>query len=315
MPSSRIIIALCLLTGTLLSRTAYSQGCSDAGFCTMGAMKPDQPFARKLNLRLRSLDLSYYHGTTTLTPVISSLTADLNFSLNDRNSFQVKLPYQWVRGRLGETSGAGDLSLCLTRTVWSGDIWTISGSLGTKIPVNRSNKTNNEGLPLPMYYQTSLGTYDGIAGVSVLSRKWLFATGIQMPYNTNGNEFLWGKWSGKPELTDYVSHYGRANSLKRGTDIMMRAERNFRFSRLNASLGLLPIWRIKQDEFANAQGVRIRQSGTTGMAMSAIATIGYNFGVRNGIRFLYGKKITQRSVNPDGLTRRSVFTITYSHRF
>ncbi|MFM7328322.1 MAG: hypothetical protein ACKO3B_06275 [Bacteroidota bacterium] len=278
-------------------------------------MKPDQPYSRRINIKLRSLDISYYRGKTTLTPVVYSMTADFNFSLNNKNSFQVKVPYQWVQGKLGNTAGAGDLSLCLTRTVWSGDEWTLSSSVGAKVPVNRSNKTSGEGLPLPMYYQTSLGTYDGIAGLSLLSRKWLFATGIQVPFNSNGNEFLWGKWSSRPDLTTYVGHYGRANELKRGTDVMMRAERNFRFSRLNASIGVLPIWRITRDEFVAGQGIRVKQSGTTGMAMSAIATLGYNFGVKNGIRFLYGKKLTQRSVNPDGLTRRSVFTITYSHRF
>ncbi|MFM9076573.1 MAG: hypothetical protein ACKORJ_13570, partial [Bacteroidota bacterium] len=84
-------------------------------------MKPDQPYSRRINIKLRSLDISYYRGKTTLTPVVYSMTADFNFSLNNKNSFQVKVPYQWVQGKLGNTAGAGDLSLCLTRTVWSGD--------------------------------------------------------------------------------------------------------------------------------------------------------------------------------------------------
>jgi hypothetical protein len=53
----------------LASGNALSQGCSDAGFCTMGAMKPDQPYNKKIQLKLRSMELSFYRGTTTTTPV------------------------------------------------------------------------------------------------------------------------------------------------------------------------------------------------------------------------------------------------------
>ena len=199
----------------ILLPSVYGQGCSDAGFCTMGAMKPDQPFSRRLNIRLRSMELSYYRGKTTMTPVVHSMTADLNFTLNTRNGLQVKLPFQWVNGRLGDTKGAGDISLCYTRLVWNGDVWNLSASMGAKLPTNRSDKTSAEGLPLPMYYQTSLGTYDGIAGLSLISRKWMFATGLQVPFNQNGNQFLWGKWASRPDVSDYILGYGRAKEIGR----------------------------------------------------------------------------------------------------
>src|SRR5688572_799599 len=167
-----------------------AQGCSDAGFCTMGAMKPDQPFNKKVALKLRSMELSFYRGTTSLTPVIYVATADLNFSLNDKNFIQVKLPYQAITGRLANTSGIGDISLCITRNVISTEKSDLKFSLGTKIPTNQSNKEVG-GRPLPMYYQTSLGTHDVIGGLSFLTREWLLATGIQVPLNKNDNQFLW----------------------------------------------------------------------------------------------------------------------------
>ena len=49
---------------------AFSQGCSDAGFCTMGAMRPDQAYSKRVDLRLRSLELNYYRGKSLLSPVI-----------------------------------------------------------------------------------------------------------------------------------------------------------------------------------------------------------------------------------------------------
>ncbi|MBT1695741.1 hypothetical protein KK083_02555 [Fulvivirgaceae bacterium PWU4] len=303
----------------LVSGNVFSQGCSDAGFCTMGAMKPDQPFNKKIELRLRSMELSFYRGTTTLTPVIYVATADLNFSLNTKTSFQVKLPYQAVRGRLANTSGMGDISLCLTRNVLTRERFDINVSLGAKIPTNHSDKDVN-GLPLPMYYQTSLGTYDAIAGLSLITRQWLFATGIQVPLNKNDNGFIWSAWDGSDEKA-YVDRYNQAKDLKRGTDVMLRVERNFRFSRLNFSLGLLPIYRITRDEFnrsgkdAGSAETRIIHPVARGLALSGIFTAGYNFDVRSGVKLLLGHKIVQRDINPDGLTRELVSSISYYYRF
>lgn len=310
----------CLIIVFAFSIQARSQGCSDAGFCTMGAMKPDQHFSKKLNLKLRSMELSFYRGTTTLTPIVKSVTADLNFSLNSKNTFQVKLPYQWVDGRLGSTQDLGDISLCFTRNLVSKEGLDLNLSLGGKIPTNSSDKTIhdetlNKDLPLPMYYQTSLGTYDVIGGLSLINRKWLFATGIQIPMNENKNQFLWGKWAGSSEDQAYVNRYAKSKELKRGIDVMLRLERNFRFSRLNFSMGLLPIYRIVKDEITDPTGKRVKPDGTTGLALSGIVTAGYSFSVRTGVKVLVGHKITQRDENPDGLTRHLVTSFTYFYRF
>lgn len=297
----------------LVVRVAFSQGCSDAGFCTMGAMKPDQPYNKNIPIRLRSMEVSFYRGTTTLTPIVYVATLDASFSVGKKNSFQVKLPFQAVQGRLANTSGIGDISLCFTRTIYASEKFDVSVSLGSKIPTNKSNKTEN-GFPLPMYYQTSLGTYDAIAGISLVNRKWLFATGIQVPLNKNHNEFLWGRWAGSGEDPAYIEKYARANQLKRGIDVMLRVERNFRFSRLNFSVGMLPIYRITNDEIELPEG-RVKPDGAKGLALSAIGTVGYSFNVKSGVRLLMGHKIVQRDENPDGLTRHLVSSVTYFYRF
>src|SRR5688572_833415 len=133
----------------LLPAWSFSQGCSDAGFCTMGAMKPDQPFNKKLSLRLRSIEVSFYRGTTPLTPIIYVATADFNFYLNSKTAFQIKLPYQAVEGRLAKTSGIGDISLCVTRSIFKTENFDINFSAGAKIPSNKSSK-DIDNLPLPM---------------------------------------------------------------------------------------------------------------------------------------------------------------------
>lgn len=298
--------------------TVLGQGCSDAGFCTMGAMKPDQPFNKKVPIRLRSMEISFYRGTTTLSPVVYVATADMSFNIFDSKTFfQLKLPYQAVSGNFGNTGSLGDISLCFTRNVYSAEKFDVSVSLGGKIPSNDSNLKEPGGAAFPMYYQTSLGTYDAIAGVSLVSRKWLFATGIQHPFNSIGNEFAWGEWFPIYEGSDdYVRDYDQCYELKRGTDVMLRAERNFRFARINFSVGLLPIFRVTKDEILNTNtDERTKLDGTLGMALSGIVTAGYSFNTKSGVRLLAGHKITQRDVNPDGLTREMVTTVSYFYRF
>lgn len=311
------VSVLILLTG--LSWQVSAQGCSDAGFCTMGAMKPDQPFNKKVPLKLRSMEISFYRGTTTLSPVVYVATLDMSFNIIDSKTFlQVKVPYQAIKGNFGDASGLSDLSFCLTRTLYSSEKFDIGLTVGGKIPSNDSNVKDKEfNLPLPMYYQPSLGTYDAIAGISLVNRKWLFATGVQHPFNENGNRFTWDDWipvyDGGEE---YVRDNNRAYELKRGTDIMFRAERNFRFARFNFSLGVLPIWRITKDEILDHNtNERVKLDGTLGMALSVVGTAGYNFNVKSGVRLLLGYKLVQRDLNPDGLTRNEIITTSYYYRF
>jgi len=323
--TSRILLVFFLISPLF----ANSQGCSDAGFCTMGAMKPDQPYNKRVAVKLQSAEISFYRGKTTLTPIVYVATADLNFRVGRKNTFQVKLPYQWVTGRLADTHGTSDISLCFTRNIYSSDKFSLNLSLGGKIPTNHSDKSTAakngepEQWPLPMYYQTSLGTYDIISGISLINRKWLLATGIQIPLNHNRNQFVWSSWAEAPgDLKGYVDEYNQAKDLKRGIDVMLRVERNFRFSKMNFSVGALPIYRVVPDEFVKSgteagsplQKVKPKDA-TTGLALSAIGTVGYNFDVRSGVKLLVGRKITQRETNPDGLTRHFVSSITYIYRF
>ncbi|MCB0489320.1 MAG: hypothetical protein KDC99_12650 [Cyclobacteriaceae bacterium] len=305
---------------TALAIQVNAQGCSDAGFCTMGAMKPDQPFNKKVEFKLRSMEFSFYRGTTTTSPIVYVATADFSFSLNRNTFFQVKLPYQAVNGNFGSTNGLSDISLSLTRTLKSTDKYDINATVGGKIPSNNadlSDPTRNN-IDFPMYYQTSLGTYDAIAGISLKTRDWLFATGIQHPFNENENTFKFKEWPEPDIYPDslYVRTYFESNKLKRGTDVMLRVERNFRFAQYNFSLGALPIFRITKDEIEDPDtGLRKKLDGTTGMALSIIGTFGYSLNVRSGVRLLMGVKLTDRKVNPDGLTRNMVSTVSYYYRF
>lgn len=302
----------------------YGQGCSDAGFCTMGAMKPDQTYNKKVNLKLRSIEVSYYQGQTTLTPVVYVAGIDATLGIGEKMALQVKLPYQWVKGNFDNTSGVGDISLSLTRKLIDGETFDFSATVGTKIPSNKSDlkssgdkKPLSEGLVLPMYYQTSLGSYDFVAGASLLSSKWLFATGIQAALTANNNTWWPGEWLPPVYPSEsYVRSYDIATKLKRGTDVMFRAERNFRFTKYSFNIGALAIYRITKDQIEDRDtGEYVKLDGTTGLAFTMLGSFTYNVNINNSIKLGYGHKITDREVNPDGLTRHSVMTLGYLFRF
>lgn len=305
----------------LMCIKSLAQGCSDAGFCTMGAMKPDQNYSKRIAVKLRSLEVNYYHGKSLLSPVIHATTLDFNIGINDLSSFQIKLPYQWINGSLGDNAGMGDISLSYSRLLKATNKWNINGTLGTKIPTNDGNATVSnaftEGreVPLHMYYQTSLGSFDAIAGLAALSSKWLFATGIQIALTENNNQFAWADFPSYPSQ-EYLEKYNQGPELHRGIDVMLRAERNWRFTNFNFSLGLLPIFRITKDEtrMINSEE-RIKRDRTVGLAMSLIGSFGYQFDVNSGIKFIPGLKLTDRDVNPDGLTRKHVLSVSYVYKF
>ena len=318
MPTARIVLVACFV---VVCTTAFSQGCSDAGFCTMGAMKPDQPYNKRLKVKLRSVEFSQYYGHTHFNNKIWVSTIEANIGIGNKYVFQAKLPYQVAQGHLGTFRSLNDISLSLTRNVFSSDAFDINLTVGTKLPTNDGNKQQIDGKGLPMYYQTSLGTYDVIFGASLVNRKWLLAAGYQQALNANQNGFWWEEWKGDKDES-YILQYAQSNDLKRGKDIMLRVERNFRFSRFNASIGLLPIWRITKDEVAipklgppETEGPTTRVPGSEGLALSGIYTLGYNFNVNSGIKLLVGNRFIQREKNPDGLSREGVVSFTYSYRF
>src|ERR1700712_3475564 len=127
MPRLSLIVLFAFFT-----HAAFSQGCSDAGFCTMGAMKPDQPFNKKLSIKLRTIELSQYYGHTHFNNKIYVQTLEANFSVGEKYVVQMKVPYQTSHGHLGTFSSVSDLSFSVTRNLLSRDAFDLNLTAGTK---------------------------------------------------------------------------------------------------------------------------------------------------------------------------------------
>ena len=300
--------------------SAFSQGCSDAGFCTMGAMRPDQHFGKKVKVKLRSFEISQYMGVTRFGDLINSSTAEFNITFTEKLNGQIKMPYVYMNGPLGSNQGTGDISLSLTKNILREDNFDINITLGAKIPTNKGNAEKAPGVSLPMYYQSSLGTYDFIAGVSLITRKWLFATGYQQVIkNVNENNFFWGPWK-QFNLFEEAQTYHSSIGLERGKDIMFRVERNFRFSKFNFYVGLLDIIRLNKDEITSpSTGDRIlvgdRMGTSSGHAITLLWGGGYNFSTKSSIKLLIGNRLVKRYFTTDGLSREMVISTGYIFKF
>ncbi len=325
-----IIIFLVLRT-----KSAYCQGCSDAGFCTMGALKPNQNpnIANKLNLR--SIELTNYFAFTPVSRLegifaqvndyFHTIVADANIGIGKNYSFQVKMPYNFTYGVLANTSGIGDISYGLSRNLYQSQDLQIGLTLGGKIPTGESNLKVNE-RPLPMYYQPGLGTWDALAGVGVNYKSFLFTFGIQHPFNANNNTFLWTPWKllGGQDSTNAL-HYSRTNQFVRGTDLMFRVEYNLRFANWNLHTGLLNIFRINKDQFKNPIKNAFEEIPfSNGLVSSFIFGGTYRFDTQSSIKIICAIRLNDResdavgkekNPNPDGLKRYFVNTITYEYRF
>lgn len=307
-------IVFIITISSLVTQLSYSQGCSDAGFCTMGAMKPDQRFTKKVNILLKSIEVGQYIGLTRFDDTILAYTIDANVGIGNRLNFQFKLPYQMTRGPMANTGGISDVSLSLTYGLIQKENLKLNVTLGAKLPTGNSELTF-DGRTLPMYYQPGLGTYDIVLGTSVITSKWLFAFGYQQALNSIDNDFKWGDWRDHP-LEEDSFRYPVSNNLYRGSDIMLRVERNFRFTNFNFNLGLLPIYRITEDEITSPQTKeRVNVGGSNNLALSLLYGFGYRLSVKSGIKVMFGSRLIQRAKNPDGLSREFVNTIGYEYRF
>ena len=303
------------MLSTLFLSVVHGQGCSDAGFCTMGAMRPGQPYSKNLNITLKSVELSQYVGLTRFNDRIYATTLDFNVGLTRRDAVQFKLPYMVAEGPIGEMRGIGDVSLSYTRTLKKTLKYQLNITGGAKIPLGNSDKVFEE-KPLPMYYQQNLGTYDLVLGFSFLTNQWLFATGLQYPLNANQNQFTSEPWIQDGTNREVIGQYSSSIDLNRGKDVMFRVERSIRKSNWGVSIGLLSIYRLNKDERSKPMtNERELVKDSDGLALTGLIGLNYMFNVNSNIKVTYGHRIIKRHVSPDGLSREEVVGVGYVYKF
>ena len=297
-----------LLVVLVANTHSFGQGCSDAGFCSLGSMRSSQ-ISDTLH---SSIAVSQSIGMGEEEVIILTTQLEMKLMPWKNGLISVKAPYAFVSGNLGNINGPGDLTFSYTHKIIQNGNYYVMLNVGGKIPSNASDKTNQEGKPLPMGYQTSLGTSDLIIGASFYYKNWHFAIGYQHPFNRNENGFLHSipAWADNEDAEEYFE----SNKFKRGDDVMLRIERRFPKPKITYFAGLLPIVRIQKDEIIK-NDTTIALDGSNSLTINLNVGLLYKVSKQTDFNISLGFPTIFRKVRADGLTRFFNLTVGLEKKF
>ncbi len=295
------IIILCF--GTTFS---FAQGCSDAGFCTMNSFKPNNGEDSLQNFK-NQLKVSAFYGLADNSISVFGNYVEFNRQLNNRLGFDVKMTTLAQNGNNISTFGLSDIFTNVNYKATE----KIKFSLGAKIPLSNSSRSENN-LPLPMDYQSSLGTFDLIFGIGYQVKKLQFVAAIQQPLTQNNNQFVASKYS----LTSPFNKFQSTNKFIRSGDVLLRMSYPFTIKRkLILTPSILPIYHLGTDKYTNELNIEKEIIGSDGLTLNGNVYADYEINQKNTIQFNVGMPFVVRTARPDGLTRSLIATLEYRFKF
>jgi hypothetical protein len=296
-------------TSLLISANIHAQGCSDAGFCSLGALKNHIADTARQSL---SFGLNYgsgEQGTSTINPYI-----EYSNKIGSLFLFQSKITATYASGFLGSNFDIGNLYGALTYAPnISGDnSLNIVG--GVKIPLTTGDDKNSEGKPLPLDYQASIGTYDGIIGINyILEKKWEFDAALQVPVvQENKSTFFPDDYSDPRAL-----NFPPTNDFRRKSDLLGRVGYYIRFpsSSITVKPSVSAIYHVGNDSYENTLAERMVIYGSQGFTLNGTIVATKTFKNYNRFEVVFGAPFIVRKVRPDGLTRGLVVNLQYTIAF
>lgn len=300
----------CITVFMLLAAHSFSQGCSDAGFCSLGILKNQQAQGQYKNSF--SIGLNYGNGeqqTSSINPYLEYAR-----KLNNRFSVQAKVTAVYASGFLGSKFNLGDAFGFVTYSMPSKNKqhgFTLLA--GIKVPFTSSNDKNSNGKPLPLDYQSSLATLDAIAGVNfIANKKWELNAGVQIPViNSNKNSFF------PDEYNDArIAKFVATNKFERKSDLLLRLGHYFSLPKgISIKPNLLAIYHMGNDTYEDRFGKRQSISNSQGLTLNGGIVTTKSFNQKNELELVAATPLIFRDVRPDGLTRKAVINLQYKFNF
>lgn len=297
-----------------MSVEGYAQGCSDAGFCSLGVLKNHIQNSMTTMQKRHAIDfgISYGLGEQNTSTINTYLQYQVNF--NSRLSFQSKLTATYATGFLGSTFDAGDVYGTINYSPKINSANSLNFIGGVKIPLSSGNDKNAAGKPLPLDYQASIGTYDAIGGVNyIVNRKWEFDAAVQVPVIQENKSTYF-----PDEYTDpRTLKFAPTNNFRRKSDLLGRI--GYYFNLPKSAIALKPslsgIYHVGTDTYENRFGDRIFIDGSQGFTLNGSIVATKTFKNANRFEIVVGTPFIVRKVRPDGLTRSSVINFQYTVAF
>ncbi|PLX01999.1 MAG: hypothetical protein C0595_12520 [Marinilabiliales bacterium] len=286
---------------SFILNSSFGQGCSDAGACSVESLNFDNPEINSQNHLSLNIEQSFGLGEKFV--FISQTTAGIQYRITKFNMLELRIPFIYTAGNLGNSMGVGDLLLSINQRILSKNKHVLSAIIAGRIKTNDANKSFNNA-PLPMAYQTSLGTYDIILGAYYRYVLWDFYLAYQHSFGRNSNSYL----NPFNENNDNKLYY-ESNKLKRGDDLYFRARHFFNLKNENQIIvNSLFIYRIQQDEIVK-NGSDVKLAGSEGLTVNL--AVAYSTKLKNNRKLEYtlAFPIVDKDYRSDGLTRNVVIGI------
>ena len=282
-----------------------SQGCSDAGVCTIQSIKTNEPYDSSA-ITHNTLDAGFSFGLSQYEVVV--LTPFIEYTRNMGK--KVSVTGRFSAGyRSGELANLFDIS---DVTISSSYAFVRRMKLvgGVKLPLNNGNLKKN-GMPLPMNYQSSLGTYDLILGLSYTLKRFSFIAGFQQPLTQNNNSFQASNYPVDAPENKYYS----TNGYHRYSDALLRISYYpVDNKKLRLATSLLPIFHTQNDRYTDSTGNTVIIEQSQGLTLNITAILQYKIKKDRILEFTAGAPAIARKVRPDGLSKFGI-GIEYKYLF
>ena len=183
--------------------------------------------------------------------------------------------------------------------------------IGTKIPLMDGNRIKDN-LSLPMDYQSSLGTFDIIAGIGYEIYNIQFMAALQQPLIQNKNEFIAESYPSDSKLSTFQS----TKEYTRSGDILLRVSYPINLgSKVILTPSILPIYHLGNDKYVDSNGAEKEITGSQGLTLNGNLYFDFIINHRNSIQLNAGMPFVVRDVRPDGLTRHFIVNVEYKVKF
>lgn len=276
-----------------------SQGCSDAGFCTVDALKPVGTSEEEGWQNQLKFGVNIGEADNAISTFGQYIEYKRLFS--EKISFNAKVT--------GLSQSGNDISNFGLADVYINGNYAVnkktSITAGFKIPLTDGNDLKN-GVSLPMDYQSSLGTLDLILGVTYKLNNFNLALGYQQPLTQNKNQFF---------STNSSLGFFNTNNYKRSGDVLLRISYPYEVTKkFKITPSLLPIYHLSEDK-VTINNVEQVIKGSNGLTLNANAYFDYEINSKNALLLSFGTPFVVRDARPDGLTRKFVVNLEYRIRF
>jgi hypothetical protein len=289
-----------LLASIAVANFMHSQGCSDAGFCTLANFKPLASAEKPLENTFKS-GLSVGGADHDIT--IVSIYKEYNYK-KDNYSFGAKATFMAQIGNEVQTGNLGDIYITNGYAFFK----NFNATLGFKLPLTSGDLTKDKNI-LPLDHQSSLGTFDLILGASYVIQKVQFSVGYQQPLSQNRNQFS------SEDIVGTFENFQTTRNFKRAGDVMLRVSYPFEFNKFKITPSLLPIYHLQNDKFTDVSNVEREIAGSQGLTFNGNIYLDYKLNAKNALQFNFGMPFITRTARPDGLTRRWIAGLEYAFSF